>query len=101
MNLACVRACVRPISGSPPRRAPAPALLQEEMAAEIRRVTSFVIDRELEAPQRFQAIQSYRAAMAVLAQQERFVAQLFGAGVLDAGERETMLGPGGKSKDIA
>lgn len=78
----------------PPRRRARWPYLQAEMAAEIHAVTQFIVDRELEAPQRFQAIQSYRAAMAVLRQQERFVEQLFCAGVLDAAEKDHMLEPG-------
>lgn len=66
---------------------------QGEMAAELHRATTFIVDRELEAPDRFQAIQSYRAASAVLRQQSRFIDQLHTSGVLDAGERETLLAP--------
>lgn len=40
----------------------------------------FIIDREIEAPDRFTAIQSHRACMAVLRQQQAFVEQLFAAG---------------------
>ena len=43
----------------------------------------FIIDREIEAPDRFQAIQSHRAAMAVLRQQQGFVQELFEAGMVD------------------
>jgi hypothetical protein len=35
-------------------------LLQEEVSAESKRVWRFIIEREIEAPDRFQAIQSYR-----------------------------------------
>ena len=38
---------------------PCPAL-QAEIGAESGRVCKFIIDREIEAPERFQAIQSYR-----------------------------------------
>ena len=33
---------------------------QEEVSAESKRVWRFIIEREIEAPDRFQAIQSYR-----------------------------------------
>jgi len=36
-------------------------------------VAQFLIDREIEAPERYSAVQSYRVAMAVLRQQRRFV----------------------------
>ena len=82
------------------REAPQATAVREEMAREARRVTRFIIDREMEAPQRFRAIQSYRAAMALLRQQERFVDQLFTAGVLDGGERERMLEPGEREQKM-
>ncbi len=36
---------------------------QEEVGAESKRVWRFIIEREIEAPDRFQAIQSYRCAL--------------------------------------
>ena len=45
----------------------------------------------MEAPERFQAIQSYRATMAVLRQQAMFVEQLFDTGVIDEMEKEELL----------
>lgn len=41
-----------------------------------------MLDREIEAPDRFQAIQTHRAAMAVLRAQCSFVSQLFHIGML-------------------
>lgn len=49
-----------------------PALLAE-ITDETRAVWQFLIDREIEAPERYSAIQSYRAAMAILRQQRLFV----------------------------
>lgn len=46
-------------------------------------VWRFIIEREIEAPDRFQVIQSHRAAMAVLKQQQGFVQQLFTMGMVD------------------
>ena len=37
-----------------------PCAAQAEIAAESARVQAFIVDREIEAPERFQAIQSYR-----------------------------------------
>ena len=51
----------------------------------------FILEREVEAPERFQAIQSYRATMAVLRQQAIFVQQLFDTGVVDEMEKEELL----------
>ena len=50
------------------------------MEAEADAAHRFIIDREVEAPDRFGAIQSYRAAMAVLRQQATFVGELFESG---------------------
>lgn len=36
-------------------------------------MAQFLIDREIEAPERYSAVQSYRVAMAVLRQQRLFV----------------------------
>ena len=54
-------------------------------------VWRFIVDREIEAPERFQAIQSYRATMAVLRQQADFVGELFASGVVDELERDHLL----------
>lgn len=54
-------------------------------------VWRFILEREVEAPERFQAIQSYRATMAVLRQQAMFVEQLFDTGVVDEMEKEELL----------
>ncbi|BDA42347.1 probable Na(+)/H(+) antiporter NhaH at N-terminal half [Coccomyxa sp. Obi] len=68
------------------------ALLQE-VDRELGQVWRFILEREVEAPERFQAIQSYRATMAVLRQQANFVHQLFDSGVVDDIEREELLTP--------
>jgi chromate transporter len=67
--------------------------MQEEMANETQRATLFIIDREIEAPQRFQAIQTHRAALAVLRRQIDFIEGLRSAGVLDASERDVLRAP--------
>jgi hypothetical protein len=67
--------------------------LRAEIAVEVARATQFVIDREIEAPQRFQAIQTHRAVMAVLRAQTGFVGQLTSSGVLDTAEKEQMEAP--------
>ena len=64
--------------------------LLEEVEAEVDAAYQFIIDREIEAPDRFGAIQSYRAAMAVLRQQADFVEELFDSGMVDASERRVM-----------
>ncbi len=66
------------------------ALLQE-IDRELGQVWRFILEREVEAPERFQAIQSYRATMAVLRQQTNFVHQLFDSGVVDDIERDELL----------
>lgn len=59
--------------------------------ADFGQVWSFIVEREVEAPERFQAIQSYRATMAVLRQQRLFVHQLFDSGVVEDQERDELL----------
>lgn len=51
----------------------------------------FVAEREVEAPDFFQAIQSYRAAMAVLRQLSAFTRELYQGGGVDEGERDAVL----------
>lgn len=51
-------ACWRAAADTDPS-SPAPAR-QAEIAEESKRVSRFIVDREIEAPERFQAIQSYR-----------------------------------------
>ena len=55
-----------------------------------RQVWSFIVEREVEAPERFQAIQSYRATMAVLRHQRIFIKQLFDSGVVEDSERDEL-----------
>jgi hypothetical protein len=49
------------------------AVLMGDLQAETSAVAQFLIDREIEAPERYSAVQSYRVAMAVLRQQRLFV----------------------------
>jgi hypothetical protein len=49
------------------------AVLISEIQTETSAVAQFLIDREIEAPERYSAVQSYRVAMAVLRQQRLFV----------------------------
>ena len=65
--------------------------LLQEVDRELGLVWRFILEREVEAPERFQAIQSYRATMAVLRKQANFVAQLFDSGVVDDVERDELL----------
>ncbi|DBA77107.1 hypothetical protein WJX77_005031 [Trebouxia sp. C0004] len=67
--------------------------LRDEIKSESKKVWKFIIDREIEAPARFQAIQSYRAAMAIMRQQANFVEQLYSSGMVDEQEQEQLLEP--------
>lgn len=49
-----------------------------------------MVCRHLEAPDRFRAIQTYRAAMAVMAQQRSYIQKLYNAGVVTEAECEVM-----------
>ena len=51
----------------------------------------FILDREVEAPERFQSIQTYRATTAVLKQQAGFVKSLYESGMVDDMERDELL----------
>lgn len=44
-----------------------------ELASEAAAVSQWLLDREVEAPERYSAVQSYRAAMSVLRQQQHFL----------------------------
>lgn len=46
--------------------------------------------RHLEAPDRFRAIQTYRAAMAIMAQQRQFIHRVYNNGVLSDAEKLLM-----------
>lgn len=65
--------------------------LLQEVDSELGQVWRFILEREVEAPERFQAIQSYRATMAVLRKQADFVKQLFDSGVVEDAERDELL----------
>eukprot|EP00798_Chlamydomonas_sp_ICE-L_P030883 gene30883-35931_t len=74
--------------------------LREELDSQADMAWHYIIDREIEAPEReieaperFQAIQTHRTALAVLHQQQAFVAQLVGAGMMDDSEAEALLAP--------
>ncbi|KAK9861042.1 hypothetical protein WJX84_008386, partial [Apatococcus fuscideae] len=72
-------------------RAAAP--LMEEVQEEVGKVWKFIVEREIEAPERFRAIQTYRATMAVLRQQVSFLDQLFDSGVIDEMEKDILEKP--------
>lgn len=67
--------------------------LLEEVESENDAAYHFIIEREIEAPDRFQAIQSYRAAMAILRQQLLFVQELFETGMVDETEERGLCDP--------
>lgn len=54
-------------------------------------VWKFILDREVEAPERFQAIQTYRATTAVLKQQMAFIKNMYDSGIIDDMERDELL----------
>eukprot|EP00892_Ulva_mutabilis_P007352 jgi/Ulvmu1/498/UM001_0506.1 len=63
-------------------------VLRQELERQKAEVWDFILDRHLEAPDRFRAIQTYRAAMALMAQQRQFVLRLYNSGMLTEAERE-------------
>ena len=64
------------------------ATLLEEVNEEAEKSHAFVIDREIEAPDTFRAIQSYRAAVIVLKDIQTYVETLLEMGILSSGESE-------------
>lgn len=64
--------------------------IQAEVHAEMLRSYRFVLDREIEAPETFGAILSYRAAMAALDEQLAFVDDLFASGWATEAQRDAM-----------
>lgn len=54
-------------------------------------VWQFIVEREIESSERFRAIQSYRAAMAVLQQQMHYVEKMRDSGMLDEIEEAQMM----------
>jgi hypothetical protein len=46
--------------------------------------------RHMEAPDRFRAIQTYRAAMAIIAQQRQLIVRMYNTAILTENEREIM-----------
>ncbi|WIA16848.1 hypothetical protein OEZ85_013781 [Tetradesmus obliquus] len=69
------------------------AVLISEIQVETAAVARFLVDREIEAPERYSAVQSYRVAMAVLRQQRLFVESLFESGMLDSAEQSQLAHP--------
>ena len=51
----------------------------------------FILDREVEAPERFQAIQTYRATTAVIKQQMTFIKSMYESGIVDEMEHDELL----------
>ena len=64
-----------------------------EVDAQLAEVWLFLHDREAEAPERFQAIQTYRATAAALRRQAAFVSDLYESGAVDADERDALARP--------
>lgn len=64
----------------------------EKLASQIRdqaqMVWAYIMDREVESPDRFEAIQTYRATRAILQSQMDFVEELFQHGLLEEAEHE-------------
>ena len=67
--------------------------LLDDIERDISETHHFIIQREIEAPDMFQAIQSYRTAMAVLRQQLLFCQNLFQVGAVDVGELQGLASP--------
>ncbi|KAL4430847.1 hypothetical protein ABPG75_006103 [Micractinium tetrahymenae] len=67
-----------------------PVAILEEVQAQLLGAYEYIQDREAEAPAQYRAVQSYRAAMAVLRQQRAFTHDMYERGVVDEDEREAL-----------
>ncbi|KAL0054880.1 hypothetical protein WJX82_003714 [Trebouxia sp. C0006] len=67
--------------------------LLTEVHEQSQKAWAFIIAREVEAPQRFQAIQSHRAAQAILHQQTQYVAHLLETAVVAEDDGRHLLRP--------
>jgi hypothetical protein len=67
------------------------SMLLEEVQDEADKSYNFVIDREIEAPDTFRAIQSYRAAVIVLKDMQGYVCNLLEVGVIEGSESDIVL----------
>ncbi|GLI64224.1 hypothetical protein VaNZ11_007422 [Volvox africanus] len=72
---------------------PAGHKIWEELDRQGEAVRRFILDRVIEAPDRFQATQSHRAALALLRQQVAFVRSMLKTGLVDGDEAEALLEP--------
>ncbi|MEW5302841.1 MAG: hypothetical protein WDW36_005584 [Sanguina aurantia] len=62
------------------------AILLEEVTSQAEAVWGFIIERRIEAPEKFQAIQTHRAAIALLSQQVKFVGEMGEGGMIEEKE---------------
>lgn len=61
--------------------------LLEEVERESQRSYDFIIDREIEAPDTFRAIQSYRGAIIVMKKMQDFIREIHAQGIINERER--------------
>lgn len=66
--------------------------LADEVQGELALAHDYLVAREAEAPHQFLAIQSFRAAMAVLRRQRQYAGELYDRGLVDAGDRDEIGG---------
>ena len=62
--------------------------MTREIEEELHAVWSFILDREIESPERFDAIQTFRAKRVIIQSQMGFVDELFDNGLLEENEHE-------------
>lgn len=62
--------------------------LLEELEVESQRSYNFIIDKEIEAPDTFRAIQSYRGAIIVMKKMQDFIHQIHAEGIINERESE-------------
>ena len=64
------------------------SILYYEVQFERRKVYNFIIDREIEAPAHFEAMQTYRASMAVMKRQLAYIETIYDAGIINDIEKD-------------
>ena len=67
--------------------------LEAEVAQELSQASDFLLMRELEDPQRFRAIQTYRATVSILTRVEHFIDELESTGMIDEVDAEILQAP--------
>lgn len=76
------------------------SILYSEVQNEKEKVYNFIIDREIEAPAHFEAMQTYRASMALMKRQLAYIETIYDAGIISDNEKEHIESPIKRQKQV-